>query len=167
MTESIHIDRILVPVDGSEFSRYAAEHAVRVAQEYGAEVVFLHVVDDQIVGQLAHWEPHDGEPHARERLVEQGQIYLRDVARLAEGHGVTHREIIAEGDPCAVICDNATQFGVGLIVMGKIGRRGLRRILVGSITRRVIESTELPILIVTHPPRDADDAQSKHANPEA
>jgi nucleotide-binding universal stress UspA family protein len=43
---------------------------------------------------------------------------------------------------------------VNLIVMGKIGRRGARRILVGSITRRVIESTELPILIVTGPPPD-------------
>jgi nucleotide-binding universal stress UspA family protein len=166
MSDSIRLDRILVPTDGSEFSRYAAEHAVRLAQEYGAEVVFLHVVDDQIVGQLAHWEAHDGEAHARERLVEQGQIYLRDVARLAEGRGVAHREVIAEGDPCAVICDNATHYRVRLIVMGKIGRRGLRRILIGSITRRVIESTELPILIVTQPPRDADDAQSKRSDPE-
>ena len=166
MNDSIRLDRILVPIDGSEFSRYAAEHAVRLAQEYGAEVVFLHVVDDQIVGQLAHWEPQAGEPLARERLVEQGQVYLRDVARLAEGHGVTHREVIGEGDPCAVICDNATQYGVGLIVMGKIGRRGLRRILVGSITRRVIESTELPVLIVAQPLRDADDTQSKSSNPE-
>ena len=118
MTESIHLDRILVPIDGSEFSRYAAEHAVRLAQEYGSEVVFLHVVDDQIVSQLAHWEPQDGEARARERLVEQGQVYLHDVARLAEGHGVAHREVIGEGDPCAVICDNATQYGVRLIVMG-------------------------------------------------
>ena len=166
MNDAIHIDRILVPIDGSEFSRYAAEHAVRLAREYGSEVVFLHVVDDQIVGQLAHWEPQTGEPHARERLIEQGQIYLRDVARLAEAQGVTHREVIGEGDPCAVICDNATQYGVRLIVMGKIGRRGLRRILIGSITRRVIESTELPVLIVAQPLREADEAQSKAPNPE-
>jgi nucleotide-binding universal stress UspA family protein len=154
MTDPIRIVRILVPVDGSEFSRYAAEHAVRIAQAYASELVFLHVVDDQVVGQLAHGDPDDGQARARTRLVEQGEIYVRDVARLAEERGLAHREVVSEGDPCAVICDTALHSGVNLIVIGKIGRRGARRILVGSITRRVIESTELPILIVTGPPDD-------------
>lgn len=166
MNDPIQISSILVPVDGSEYSRYAAEHAVRLAREYRSEVIFLHVVDDQIVGQLAHLEAQDGEPHARERLVEQGQVYLRDVVRIAEAQGVTHREVVAEGDPCAVICDTAAHHAVRLIVMGKIGRRGARRILVGSITRRVIESTELPILIVAGPPRDEAE-ESKQIHPEA
>jgi nucleotide-binding universal stress UspA family protein len=154
MNEPIRITCILVPVDGSEFSRYAAEHAARIAQAYSSELVFLHVVDDQIVGQLAHGDPDDGQARARTRLVEQGHIYLRDVARLAEERGLAHREVVSEGDPCAVICDTALRSGANLIVIGKIGRRGARRILVGSITRRVIECTELPILIVTGPPED-------------
>jgi len=161
MNDPIRIRRILVPIDGSEFSRHAAEHAVRLAGEYESEVVFLHVVDDQIVGQLAHWEAHDGEPQARERLSAQGEVYLRDVGRLAEAQGVPHREVIAEGDPCMVICETAVRCEVNLIVMGKIGRRGTRRILVGSITRRVIESTDLPILVVTLPPSSSDDASTK------
>jgi nucleotide-binding universal stress UspA family protein len=152
MTAAIHITRILVPVDGSECSRYAAEHGVLIAQAYASAVVFLHVVDDQIAGQLAQLEPVDGEARARERLVEQGRIYLRDVARLAVERGVKCEEIVAEGDPCAAICDRAARHQVDLIVMGKIGRRGARRILVGSITRRVIESTALPVLIVAGPP---------------
>jgi nucleotide-binding universal stress UspA family protein len=160
MNAAIRIARILVPVDGSEFSRYAAEHAIRIAQAYASELVFLHVVDEQIVGQLAHGDPEDGEARARDRLVEQGRIYLRDVARLAEEQALAHREAVAEGDPCTVICDTAVRYGVNLIVMGKIGRRGARRILVGSITRRVIECTELPVLIVTGPPRDADQMDS-------
>jgi nucleotide-binding universal stress UspA family protein len=164
MNDSIRIARILVPVDGSEFSRYAAEHAVRIAQAYASELVFLHVVDDQIVAQLAHAAPENGEARARERLIEQGRIYLRDVARLAEERGLAHHEAVAQGDPCAVICDSATSYGVNLIVMGKLGRRGARRILIGSITRRVIESTELPILIVTGPsPEMGGDATTPQA----
>lgn len=165
MNDPIHIARILVPIDGSEFSRYAAEHAVRIAQAYSSELVFLHVVDDQILGQLVRAAPENGEARARERLIEQGQIYLRDVARLAEERGLPHREAVAEGDPCAVICDTATQSGVDIIIMGKHGRRGARRILIGSITRRVTEFTELPILIVTRPPPDmgASDATTTHA----
>lgn len=167
MNESIHLTSILVPIDGSEFSRYAAEHAVRLAREYASLVIFLHVVDDQIVGQLMQWEPQDGEAHARDRLAEQGHGYLRDVARLADAQGVTHREVVAEGDPCAVICETAARHAVGLIIMGKLGRRGARRILVGSITRRVIESTELPVLIVAGPLRDVDDGERELSQPKS
>ena len=155
MNDAIHIARILVPIDGSEFSRYAAEYAVRIAQAYASEIIFLHVVDDQIAGELARWEPQDGEAHARERLVEQGHAYLRDVARIAAERGVAHQVAVTEGDPCAVICDSAAAYAADLIVMGKIGRRGARRILVGSITRRVIEFTALPVLVVAGPPRAA------------
>lgn len=152
MTDHLHIARILVPIDGSEFSRYAALHAVRFAQAFAAEVVFLHVVDDQIVTQLAQWQDENGTAHSREQLIEQGRVYLRDVCRLAAEQGLTHRQLVAEGDPCTVVCDTAAQLKVDLIVMGKIGRRGARRILVGSLARRVIESSDLPVLIITAPP---------------
>jgi len=154
MNAAIRIARILVPVDGSDYSRHAAQHAVRIGQAYGAEVVFLHVVDDQLVSQLADLEA-DGPERARERLAAQGAVYLRDVGQLAEQSGVAHREHVAEGDPCAVISDMAAHLGADLVVIGKIGRRGTRRILVGSVTRRVIESVDLPVLVVSAPPTDA------------
>jgi nucleotide-binding universal stress UspA family protein len=145
------IGRILVPVDGSECSRHAAEQAVRLARTHAAELVFLHVVDTQVVEQLAQQGGGD-DFHARDRLFANGQVYLDDVARLAAAHGIPHREEIAEGDPCTVICDAAARVAADLVVMGRIGRRGARRILVGSITRRVIESSERPVLVVTGPP---------------
>jgi len=159
MSDAYRINRILVPVDGSEFSRHAAEHAVQLAQALGpaasagppTELIFLHVVDSQIVEQLAQ-QRRDGESEVRDRLFEQGRVYLRDVAQLAVAHAVPHTEDVQEGDPCAVICDTATARDVGLIVMGKIGRRGARRILVGSITRRFIECCDRAVLVVSGPP---------------
>lgn len=148
MDDPYRIARILVPVDGSECSRHAAEHAVALAGVHGAEIVLLHVVDEQVVEELAQRGSDDG-LRARERLLENGQVYLRDVARLATEHGVTHREEITEGDPCAAICDTADRVGADLVVMGRIGRRGARRILMGSITRRVIESGHVPVLVVS------------------
>ena len=56
MNQPYRVQRILVPIDGSEFSRYAAEVAVRLAQTYGSELLFLHVVDNQVVEALAHRE---------------------------------------------------------------------------------------------------------------
>ena len=151
MTDAYQISRVLVPVDGSEFSRYAAEHGVRLAQTHGAETIFLHVVDSEVVEQLAQRET-DGELRARNRLFENGRVYLQDVARLADERKVPHREQIQEGDPCTVICEAADAAGADLIVMGKMGRRGARRILVGSITRGVIECCDRAVLVVSGPP---------------
>jgi nucleotide-binding universal stress UspA family protein len=151
MTTPLRIARILVPVDGSDYSRFAAEHALRIAQAYGAAVIFVHAIDEQVVEQLTQAEADDGQ-RVRERLREHGRLYLRDMARLADEHQVTHQEEIDQGDPCGVICETATRTGADLIVMGKIGRRGARRILVGSVTRRVTEATDRPVLIVSGPP---------------
>jgi len=153
MADPLRIARILVPVDGSEFSRHATEHAIRIAQAYAAEVIFIHAVDQQIVTELTTHEPSDG-TQIRGRLWENGRIYLRDSARLADEYNLAHREEIAEGDPCTVICDTAVRVGADLIVMGKIGRRGARRILLGSVTRRVAEASDRPVLIVTAPPNE-------------
>jgi nucleotide-binding universal stress UspA family protein len=151
MHDAYPIRRILVPVDGSECSRYAAEHAVRLAQVHGAELLFLNVVDQQVVEEVAQ-RGHEGEPGVRGRLFENGQIYLQAVARLADGRHLAHREEVQEGDPSVVIAETAAAADVDLIVMGKIGRRGARRILVGSITRRVIECSDRAVLVITAPP---------------
>jgi nucleotide-binding universal stress UspA family protein len=148
MNDGLRIVQILVPIDGSENARDAAQYAVRLAQAFESQVTFLHVVSDTVVAELAQRETGDGERRARDRLVEQGRAYLHDVARLAEQRAVQHRETIGDGDPCAVICETAASIGADLIVMGKIGHHGARRILVGSIARRVIESSERPVLIV-------------------
>jgi nucleotide-binding universal stress UspA family protein len=155
MDDGLRIAQILVPIDGSAHSRHAARHAVRLAQAFGSEVTFLHVVSDTVVAELAPHEVDDGERRVRARLVEQGQAYLHDVVRLAEEGTVPHREVVGEGDPCALICETAARIGADLIVMGKIGHHGARRILVGSIARRVIESSDRPVLIVGIPPGTA------------
>lgn len=151
MTTALQVARILVPVDGSECSRHAAERAMQIAQAYGAELLFLHVADAQVVDALLQRASDDGQ-RIRERLVENGWMYVRDIARLAQKRGLTYREQVTEGDPCSVICETATAGNVDLIVMGKIGRHGARRILMGSISRRVIESTDRPVLIISAPP---------------
>jgi nucleotide-binding universal stress UspA family protein len=154
MAASHRIRRLLVPVDGSEHSRNAAEQAVRVAESQGAEIVFLHVVDPQVAAELEGLSL-DGDTLGR--LRGQGRAFLEDAARLADEHGLAHREELAEGDPAAVICDVAAREDVDVIVVGRLGRRGARRILMGSITRRVIESGERPVLVVMGPPRDGEE----------
>ena len=55
---------------------------------------------------------------------------------------------IKEGIPHEVIIDEAVSWGADLIVMGKLGKRGVSRILLGSVAERVIEFADLPVLLV-------------------
>jgi nucleotide-binding universal stress UspA family protein len=148
MTDPLQLSAILVPVDGSAHSRAAARQAVCIARTFASTVTFLHVVSESVVAELAEHEGGDGERRAHERLVIQGQGYLHEVARIAEQSGVPHREVVGDGDPCSVICETASRIGADLIVMGKIGHPGARRILMGSIARRVIESSDRAVLVV-------------------
>lgn len=153
MTEPFPVRRVLVPVDGSDFSRFAAQYAVRLAAAQGAAVIFLHVIDRRVVAALTQRRIMD-ESAVRQEMAENGQVYLRDVAQLGEDAGVPHREEMDEGDPAAAILEAAGRFDADLIVMGRLGRRGPRRMLMGSITQRVIECGDRPILVVTAPPGD-------------
>jgi nucleotide-binding universal stress UspA family protein len=60
----------------------------------------------------------------------------------------TSQVIIREGVPHEVILEEASSWGADLIVMGKLGRRGIAHILLGSVAERVIEFSEIPVLIV-------------------
>jgi nucleotide-binding universal stress UspA family protein len=151
MTEALQVRRLLVPVDGSECSRLAAAQAVRIAAAFGAEIVFLHAVDDQVVDVLAQHDSEEARNHLLGRLVENGRAYLRGMARLANAAHVPYREEIREGDPCVIVCEAAQEHDVDCIVMGKTGRRGARKFLTGSVTRRVTECTDRPLLIVSGP----------------
>jgi nucleotide-binding universal stress UspA family protein len=151
MTDALSVRKLLVPVDGSACSRFAADQAVRIAAAFGAEIIFLHAVDDHVVEVLAEFDSEDARRPLRDRLVENGRAHLREAARLADACRVRHREEIGHGDPCVVICEAAQGHDVDCIIMGKTGRRGTRRILTGSVTRRVTESTDRPLLIVSGP----------------
>lgn len=151
MADPLRLDRVLVPLDGSEFSRFAAEYAVRLAMGRDAEVVFLHVVDPAVVAALLR--PGTAAAHdVRTRLQDSATVCLQEAGRLAAEAGLRHREVIEEGDPAEVILEMAARIGADLVVMGRIGRRGPRRMLVGSITQRVIESADRAVLVVTGPP---------------
>lgn len=150
MTEALHIDCILVPIDGSACSRDAAVQAVRIAKSYSARVCFVHAIDENVVEAVALRQHDEQRDELRERLRTKGEAYLRDAARLATKEGVPYQQESVAGDPCAVICEQARKRRAQLIVMGRIGHRGTRRLL-GSVTRRVIECSDVPVLVVTGP----------------
>lgn len=139
--------RIVSAVDGSETSMQAAEAAIALAARNHAELVFLHVLDDELLRDLAAVTDDDG-GDARQRLQRNGDQILGHLARLAAAQGVACKCRTETGDPPRVIDEVAREVGADVILVGKVGRRGVRRWLVGSVTRRLIESTRIPVVVI-------------------
>ncbi|WP_348611287.1 universal stress protein [Halobaculum rarum] len=134
-------ERILVPIDGSDHSNLAAEHAINLAEQFGAIVHALFVVEQ--AGPSGHWD------FAVEKQEEIGEEALDGVAALGEERGVRIERHVRRGTPSEEIVDAATDYEVHLIVMGTQGRTGFSRIATaGSTTERVVRLTELPTLVV-------------------
>jgi nucleotide-binding universal stress UspA family protein len=126
--------KILVPVDGSRYSLNAVCLAARLGRIHGSELRVFHVIDETLLDQLARFSD---------------QAFLNDMRCEAHQEIVTTSQvIIREGVPHEVILEEALSWGADLIVMGKLGRRGIAHILLGSVAERVIEFSEIPVLIV-------------------
>ena len=134
---------ILVPTDGSDASTAALDHALSLASQYDARIHALYVVD---------WEPYglveEGKSVIVDTLHDEGSAAVARVEEEAETVGVDVRTGVVEGDIHRRILDYATEEGVDLIVMGTHGRRGLDRLLIGSVTERVVRSSPVPVLTV-------------------
>ena len=138
---------ILAPIDGSENSIQAAKTAFRIARVLSSQVTALYVVDRTVLKEVARYANQPpAETHQEFR--HSGRQYLRHLERLAQEAGVRVDREIREGEPHEEIVAVADAIGVDLIVMGHVGRRGPRRILIGSVTERVIELAHCPVLVV-------------------
>jgi nucleotide-binding universal stress UspA family protein len=136
---------ILVPLDGSRFSESALPAALEVRAATGGVLGLVQAV--ALEPELSR--------HPRARRAER---YLRKVAGDLEGRGAGPVTIAAPaGPPVDVIHETAASLAAGLIVMSTHGRRGLRRLRLGSVAEAVIRSAGVPILAVRRDP-DGDEA---------
>jgi nucleotide-binding universal stress UspA family protein len=138
-------DAILVPTDGSETAERALDTAANLARTHDSA---LHVVS--VVDLAAHPDASmaDTGP-AYEALEEAGQRSLdRAVDRMEEAGVGTVEASLLSGEPASSIVASADERDVDLVVMGTHGRSGIGRLLLGSVTERVLRETTVPVLVV-------------------
>ena len=140
--------RVLVPVDGSKFSRQAVRLATRLARHCDSTLLLLHVLDATVVEQLQRFsdKSHDD---VRADMEKSAEGFLKDMSLEVSEWNIAVDIILREGTPHEVILTEADNWGADLIVMGKLGKRGVSRILLGSVAERVIEFTRLPVMLAT------------------
>ncbi len=144
------IRKILIPTDGSDYSRYATDYAVNLCQALRAEIVLVSVVDVRYDMYDAYGEVPA--PARMEELIrEQVSKSLDKSAAEIQAKGIKVKKILKIGDVIREILEVVTQEGVDLIVIGTHGRKGISRFLLGSTTEKLIRSATCPVLTVRPP----------------
>ncbi len=141
--------KILVPVDGSETSEAGLQHAILLAKDQKAALRLLHVVHDYLVAEGRHGLVRSDE--LLTELREHGQAILSAAAGVARRQGVeadTESVEAPMGPVGAVIAEYAEKWPADLIVIGTHGRRGIRRLVMGSDAEYVVRTTPVPVLLV-------------------
>lgn len=145
-------DKILVPTDGSDVAENAVEHALDIAEQYGADVHALYVVDTDSMSLTLGGEQLDrieqGNFDEMEEVKDKANAATGYVAEGARERGLDVVEHISAGRPHEMIADYAEDNAIDLVVMGSHGRSGVRRALLGSVTERLLRATHAPVLVV-------------------
>ncbi len=137
---------LLLCVDGSPAAMAATHLALRIARDWTAKVYALFVVED--AGLAAHVDRAIDGAGSGQRLVDAGEALLARVAALATEANVELQCRLDTGEPFEQILECARVLQPDFIVMGRTGRRGPGRALVGSEVEHVLEFTEWPLIVV-------------------
>lgn len=150
----IEIRRILCPIDFSDHSRRALDHALAIAHWYESQVILLHVSP---LMPVAAYAPGSGMPPYVALTPDARQALVSSMKRFATEAGASApvEFEIAEGDTAPTILATASELTADLLVLGTHGRSGFQRWVLGSVTEKVLRQATCPVLTV---PRGADDA---------
>ena len=147
--------RILVPVDGSPTSNAGLREAIRLARGEGAALRLVHVADQHYVAMMGV-----DSAAAIEDLIagvtQAGRRILRNAERLVRKAGLEPSTVLLEtltGPAADLIVRQAKKWGADLIVIGTHGRRGARRLLMGSDAEQIVRTSPVPVLLVRSPGR--------------
>jgi len=141
--------RILVPIDGSKTAAAGLREAIRLARNQRAKVRVVHVVDKIAIIGVAEVGMNPAPVLARlarsgRRLLEKARLSAKKVG--VEAETVLHEPLakrVAE-----TVLSEAKRWRADLIVMGTHGRRGVRRVVLGSDAEEVVRLAEVPVLLV-------------------
>lgn len=144
-------EKILVATDGSTLSKKAVRSAVELAGAVNAELLALYVVPRYPVSYFEGGITVSTQDIARteKQWADEGQAVVDAVGKAAQAKGVKARGIIAKSDLVAeAIMAAAKKHKCDLIVMASHGRRGFKRILLGSETQHVLTHSTVPVLVL-------------------
>ena len=141
----LDIRKIMVPVDFSETSEHATDHAAWLAATAQADLILVHVLPQN------HYYFETPEPfiipNDEEEIRKEAELKLKMIAReLYTKYNITSRTIVLQGRISYELIDYATNENVDLIMMGTHGAKGLEEILIGSNAQHLVSRAPCPVI---------------------
>ena len=145
---------ILLSTDGSDVARKGVEHGIALAKALNAKVMVITVTEsfpvDYGSGHASGFIPSQEELDRFDAACKERAARALDEARsMAEQIGISTELLhVSNAHPATAIVETAKSRGCDLIVMGSHGRRGLRKLFLGSQTSEVLADGSVPVLVV-------------------
>ena len=154
------IKKILYATDLSENSAYAFRYAVNSAQQHGAKIHILHVMEEIKTNILAAYYELEklqeirekGKEEIKDRIQKRLETFCqRELMKDPECRDLVASTEVVEGDPAAEILRKADELGADLVVMGTHGKGLLEHAFLGSVSEKVLHRIKIPVLTIPIP----------------
>ena len=147
---------ILLPTDGSEVAATGIQHGIDLATRLGAKVTIITVTEPltlYVGAESAGWSAASALADYDEHQTSSAKSLLATIQQQAEAAGLDAKTLhVPRAQPANSIVDAARDQDCDLIVMASHGRRGFRRLILGSQTAEVLARTSVPVLVVASTP---------------
>lgn len=147
----IRLERILVPVDFSEYSEKAVRYGIELARGHGSKLYFVHVISQRVIHavQELNVRGYKGDfVQAVRKLVQDKENDLRDFVPQSLYEGIETHFSIRKGSPAEEVIEASKNLSIDLIVLGSKGHSALASVLIGSVVQKVVNNAPCPVLVV-------------------
>ncbi len=140
--ERTAIQTILLATDLSSASAGAEDLAFELATRLRGALLLVSVIDPRGL-----WMPTSGYRQRMDQVREARQVAAQGIIDRAHREGVPVRTLIWDGDPAEAIVEAAVAEGVDMIVVGSHQRRGVDRLVMGSVSEQVVRTSPIPVVV--------------------
>jgi nucleotide-binding universal stress UspA family protein len=144
------LNKILVPVDFSDFSTKALDYALAFADQFDAQIILLHVVEPAVYPESSMLVA-TALDDLNNDLTKVAQQKLNELKRERIGDRVSSELLVRLGRAFSEIVAAASELDVDLIILATHGYTGLKHVLLGSTAERVVRHAPCPVLTVRDP----------------
>ena len=142
--ESINFQKIMIATDGSDCSMLAAGKGIELARLSGGKVYAVYVVSTNYLSSVGvdfYW----GEIY--EAFKKDGENAVNNIKEMGERVGVNVEPIVLDGHPADELIRYAEEEEMDIVIMGTIGKTGLNKLLLGSVTGSLVRHSRVPVMV--------------------
>jgi nucleotide-binding universal stress UspA family protein len=145
--------KILLPTDGSENAIKAGEYAISLADISGAEIIILNVIDTSYLNAIPQPEVRESVDEELRNDMENAVKRFEETIEENQCNGtcknISFKVLLKEGNPSDIILKTIDDEGIDQVVMGKSGKQGLEKFLLGRTTDKVIKESKVPVNVIS------------------